>query len=64
MSLQLACDIEELRFFTSVMVIALLHYTNIAGPGDSIVMNQPSENNEILQNVYFGSGFFYGPSNA
>lgn len=59
MSLQLACDIEELCFFTSVMFIALLHYTNVAGPGDSTVMNQPSENNEILQKVYFGSVFLW-----
>lgn len=33
------------------MFIALLHYMNIAGPEDSTVMNQPAENNEILQNV-------------
>lgn len=33
------------------MFIALLRYMNIAGPEDSTAMNQPAENNEILQNV-------------
>lgn len=49
------------------MFIALLRYMNIAGPEDSTAMNQPAENNEILQNVCICSVcciFFNGPSNG